>query len=139
MISVVITREISAMHVLDDEPKCGRFHGHNYKFEVTVSSEKLNADGMVVNFDEVKRFIDHYDHTLILPQSNIRQLFLDTTKVILNHREYEIPNSNISYISRSSATAENIALQVKEDLLKKFPDFEVKIKLWETSSSYVEV
>ncbi len=60
------TFEISASHTLNipyDSP-CKRTHGHNWKITVYVKSEKLNCDGMVIDFQEIKRRIQNkLDHT----------------------------------------------------------------------------
>jgi 6-pyruvoyl tetrahydropterin synthase/QueD family protein len=137
MIGVTLIREISAMHVLDDEPKCGRFHGHNYKFELTLRGEI--KDGMVMNFDDIKAVLDSYDHRLILPKRNLIRAYEDVgmAVVMLNHLEYSIPLNNIKVIEKDSSTAENIAEELKEYFNKK--GFECTIKLWETSNSFVEV
>ncbi len=57
--------EVSAGHKLClayDSP-CSRLHGHNWIVEVEVSSERLNSEGMVLDFTvikkEIKSRIDH--------------------------------------------------------------------------------
>ncbi|MDE5808536.1 MAG: 6-carboxytetrahydropterin synthase QueD [Muribaculaceae bacterium] len=60
--------EISAAHRLDlsYESKCTELHGHNWIITVECRSKELNADGMVVDFTEIKRRImDLLDHKVI--------------------------------------------------------------------------
>ena len=57
--------EISASHrlELDYESKCSTLHGHNWVITIYCKAETLNANGMVVDFTEVKRKIkDRLDH-----------------------------------------------------------------------------
>ena len=52
------TFEISASHslTLSYESKCTRLHGHNWIVTVYCRSRELNADGMIVDFTEVKSY-----------------------------------------------------------------------------------
>src|SRR5713101_4826664 len=56
-------RTIDASHVIPGHPgKCGGLHGHTYRFEVWLRGEVNPEDGMLVDFDDVKRAIDEWDH-----------------------------------------------------------------------------
>ena len=65
--------EISASHslTLSYDSKCTRLHGHNWIVTVYCRSRELNADGMIVDFTEVKRkvkkVLDHQNLNEILP------------------------------------------------------------------------
>ena len=57
--------EISGSHQLSlsDESKCRGLHGHNWVITVYCRSEQLNADGMVIDYHEIKRIVSgHLDH-----------------------------------------------------------------------------
>ena len=58
------TFEVSSGHsVRFASGECERPHGHNYKITVFCKSETLDAAGMVVNFDEIKKIVkDRMDH-----------------------------------------------------------------------------
>lgn len=59
------TIEISASHrlTLSYESKCQQLHGHNWVLTVYCRARELNADGMVVDFTQVKKLIkDRLDH-----------------------------------------------------------------------------
>lgn len=56
-------RSIDASHVLPDHPgRCARLHGHTYRFQVWVSGPVDAASGMLVDFHDLKRAIDGWDH-----------------------------------------------------------------------------
>ncbi len=65
--------EISASHFLNlnYESKCTNLHGHNWIITVYCKSERLNENGMVVDFTEIKNKIqkelDHKNLNEILP------------------------------------------------------------------------
>ncbi len=67
------TFEVSASHrlTLSYESKCSQMHGHNWRITVYCRSRELNADGMVVDFTEVKRRVmgqlDHRNLNEVLP------------------------------------------------------------------------
>ena len=50
------TLEISASHrlELDYESKCQKLHGHNWIIEIYCKSKKLNQNGMIHDFTEIK-------------------------------------------------------------------------------------
>lgn len=60
--------EVSAAHrlTLDYDSKCTVVHGHNWIITVECRSEKLNANGMVVDFTLLKHIIlDRMDHKVL--------------------------------------------------------------------------
>ncbi len=68
MYEVIKRLEISAAHKLslDYESKCSNFHGHNWIVTVYLKSETLNANGMIMDFTEIKKKIsDKLDHKVI--------------------------------------------------------------------------
>ena len=57
--------EIAGCHSLSlsYDSKCSKLHGHNWIVTVHCKAEKLNADGMVVDFTHIKEQIqDYLDH-----------------------------------------------------------------------------
>jgi 6-pyruvoyltetrahydropterin/6-carboxytetrahydropterin synthase len=67
MFEVMIEQTFSAGHALRHyRGKCENVHGHNYRCEVTVEGEQLDAIGLLVDFVELKKtvrsVIDRMDH-----------------------------------------------------------------------------
>ena len=65
MYTVTKRLEISAAHQLslDYESWCKNLHGHNWIIYVTCQSEKLDANGMVVDFKHIKNLVSNVlDH-----------------------------------------------------------------------------
>lgn len=66
------TLEISACHRLNlsYESKCENLHGHNWIITIYCKAEKLNKDGMVIDFTHIKKQIseklDHNDLNSVL-------------------------------------------------------------------------
>ena len=55
--------------------KCQHFHGHRYEVEITVSSDHLNEDNMVVDFKKLKEIVkrvldDQWDHAFCLKEDD---------------------------------------------------------------------
>ena len=66
-------KEIDACHKLNlsYESKCANLHGHNWVITVYCKAEKLNEDGMVMDFKHLKQKIhgclDHGNLNELLP------------------------------------------------------------------------
>jgi len=110
---VVKRMEFDAAHFLPGYPgKCADMHGHRFVVELGVKG-RVGEDGMVIDFAELKKF-------------------LDVEKNTFDHRVLNdiIPNP----------TAENICLYLKKDF-NIFDWGNVKlefIQVWETGDSYAE-
>ena len=68
MYTVKKRMEIAGAHrlALSYESKCQNLHGHNWIVEVTLQSQELNADGMVMDFSHIKREVHKaLDHKYI--------------------------------------------------------------------------
>ena len=68
MYTVIKRMEVSAAHFLklSYQSKCENLHGHNWIITVHCRSEKLNSDGMVVDFTHIKEVVmGNLDHKCI--------------------------------------------------------------------------
>lgn len=68
MYTVTKRMEIAGAHnlKLSYKSKCENIHGHNWVITVTLQSEELNSDGMVMDFSHIKKEIhDKLDHSYI--------------------------------------------------------------------------
>ncbi len=69
-----VTQELGFCYghrLLGHPGKCARVHGHNARAFVTLASDRLDAQGMVADFDAIQRrvrsFVDEgIDHQLLL-------------------------------------------------------------------------
>ena len=64
MFTVTKRMEISGAHFLrlNYESKCTSMHGHNWIVTVTVQNDKLDENGMVVDFTKIKDVVNLFDH-----------------------------------------------------------------------------
>jgi len=67
--------------------KCRSLHGHTYKVKLSLQADQLDANGMVIDFGELKPFKDylkqHFDHAVLLQQGDplIKPLTLEKQKI----------------------------------------------------------
>src|SRR5882672_7574605 len=99
-----VTKEIHFCYghrLLKYSGKCRYFHGHNGKVEVQISSRKLDARGMVRDFNEIKHILqvwidENLDHRMILHEKDPLRQVLEKAGEPL-------------YLLKVNPTAENIA------------------------------
>ncbi len=67
------------------EGLCKNIHGHNLKIEVTLKSENLNKNDMVIDFHKLKEIVNgilkEFDHCLLL-NSQDKQYLKELSKVM---------------------------------------------------------
>ncbi|MBI4386622.1 MAG: 6-carboxytetrahydropterin synthase [Elusimicrobia bacterium] len=115
--------------LLHYQGKCRHLHGHNGLIEITMRSKKLDALGMVMDFDAIKSTIQRWvdselDH-----------------KLILNAKDPLIPflrkQAQPIFLLKSNPTAEAIA-----ELIYRYAKSQrlpvSGVKLWETADSFAE-
>jgi len=107
--------------------KCKRLHGHNAKVQITVESENLNSDGMVMDFSDLKREVsnwidEQFDHQMLLHKDDPIVAALtasgETFRILEVH-----------------PTAENLARLIF-DFVKNLQFPVVEVILWETNSCF---
>jgi 6-pyruvoyltetrahydropterin/6-carboxytetrahydropterin synthase len=111
-----LERTIDSSHVIPGHPgKCGRLHGHTYRFQVWMSGNvPVDGDGMLVDFYDIKRAIDEWDH---------RHL-----------------NDIVTFVP----TAELLAAEMQRRIMALLNDRNVEqagciVRLWETPTSWAQV
>ena len=70
MYELMIETQFSAAHQLRAyKGKCENLHGHNWRVQVTVSSENLNDIGIAIDFNELKALtgevLKSLDHSML--------------------------------------------------------------------------
>ncbi len=117
MFEITVAETFAAAHFLRGyRGKCENLHGHNYKVEVTLAGERLDACGLLVDFLEVKRLlraaIERLDHCLL---------------------------NEVAPFDRQNPTAENMARHFYEQIagsLEGAAGVRVRaVKVWETEAT----
>jgi 6-pyruvoyltetrahydropterin/6-carboxytetrahydropterin synthase len=122
--NVFVRRKFDAAHrLLNDEGKCHNLHGHTWKVEVEITGPVDLATDMVIDFREVKRIIDIFDHSVTLNSADpLVPLLSGYTPVVRMPRGWE-------------PTAERIADYINSHF---DPDLEVLVRVWESEDCYAE-
>jgi 6-pyruvoyltetrahydropterin/6-carboxytetrahydropterin synthase len=118
MYEVTVTANISASHHLRGyQGKCENVHGHNYRVQATVRTEKLNEIGLALDFGdlrkELKSIAEHFDH----------------------HDLNQTPE-----FSEINPSSENISRVIFDLMAQKIdrPGLSVyQVRVWETEGSFV--
>ncbi len=124
-----VTREIDFCYghrLLDYSGKCRHLHGHNGKVGIVLAAERLNALGMVRDFDEIKKVVQSWidgelDHRMILCRR-------DPVVPIL--KEIKEP----LFLIDENPTAENIARVIFDYAAAQGLPI-VEVRVWETPKS----
>ncbi|MBI4683264.1 MAG: 6-carboxytetrahydropterin synthase QueD [Nitrospirae bacterium] len=119
MFDLTTEAQFSAAHQLRGyKGKCEALHGHNWRVQVTISSDKLDDIGMVMDFHELKAItgevistLDHsflndvFPFTEINPSSeNIAKWIYESIKKKLIKKMCEISSVTVWENETSSAT-----------------------------------
>jgi len=114
MYKVKVTSHFSGAHNLREyKGACEDLHGHNWRVEVSASSEGLNDLGMVVDFKDlkgaVKGCLAGLDHTHL---------------------------NKLEYFKKVNPTSENIAKYVFDEVSAKAGDMKIcEVTVYETDTS----
>jgi 6-pyruvoyltetrahydropterin/6-carboxytetrahydropterin synthase len=88
---VCVIDHFDSMHLLPGHPKCGVPHGHTYRVEVIAEGPVVN--GMVIDFDhlkkamkEVMKTFDHTDLNRQLPVPSVEYICLEMLRRLKEHR-----------------------------------------------------
>ena len=113
--NIQIELYFSAAHRLREyKGKCEALHGHNWKVQVTIGSDKLDKTGMVTDFKKAKSMLDD----------------------ILNDLDHKELNQ-IQHFKKYNPTSELIAEYIYNRYQKKLrPPLRLeKVSVWETPNS----
>lgn len=116
--------------------KCQHIHGHSYRFGITIKGEKLNDEGVIVDFgflkQELAELIDLWDHSFFIHDLDPllkEPAFIEILKI--QKQRLRICNFN--------PTAENMArylLNFVDGFVKPYNGRKVeRVEVWETASA----
>ena len=121
-----------------NDDKCFNLHGHNFKFVVTICSDELNDEDMVIDFrhlkEIMKEFKTKYDHSLVINKSDE---FISENKEICD-------NFKVIKLEKDP-TAEVLAKELFNFLTEKFEKIKTKnhleiqkVRVYESGKSFAE-
>jgi len=116
MYRITVLSHFSGAHRLRHlHGKCEELHGHNWKIEISVVSNRLNKEGVVIDFNILKQKMEKVlktlDHTFL---------------------------NNLPYFSGREPSSENIAKYIFDRLkaeLKGYPAILKEVTAWESETS----
>ncbi|MCK4420071.1 6-carboxytetrahydropterin synthase QueD [Candidatus Aerophobetes bacterium] len=116
MYELMVKTHFAAAHQLKEAGGgCERLHGHTWKVEVFLQGEKLDKEGMLIDFREVKRIV----------------------KIWVDKLDHQYLNETLKGIN---PTTENLAKYLFEGLEKDIDSERVKlskVKVWEAEDTCV--
>lgn len=118
-------------HMLSDyEGKCANLHGHTYHGTVTIKGDTNVDTGMVLDYNEIKKIVDEYDHAIIFSSAEFRN---EAEESLLGWAQ----KNNMHYVVLpfGKSTAETLALTIAEEFGRYG---KVTVRLSETDGSWAE-
>ena len=117
MYEITISSHFSGAHQLRTlHGKCEKLHGHNWKVEVSVISNRLNREGVVIDFKILKQKVEKVLKTLDHSYLN-----------------------DLPYFSRKEPSSENIAKYIFDRVKKELMERRItlkKVSAWESETAY---
>jgi 6-pyruvoyltetrahydropterin/6-carboxytetrahydropterin synthase len=116
MYELSITSDFSSAHFLRGyDGSCQNLHGHTWKLEVTIRSDKLDDIGLVFDFREMKKrlkeFLTPLDHTCLNDLPAFKQI---------------------------NPSSENLAKYIYHEFAKQCHPFKLKqVRVWESDTASV--
>ena len=124
----------AAHRLTDYDGKCKRIHGHNWVVDIDIDTKKdLDKTGFVVDFGDIKKVVDRFDHMLVLKDCEENKKIAES-----------IPPEWIIWTS-FNPTCEEFVKHIKDEIVKaiKLDKEDVRVKVYETykpiKTSYAEI
>ncbi len=116
MFEITVYSHFSAAHRLRHlHSRCENLHGHNWRIEASVVSNRLNRQGIVIDFgilkEKVEKILKTLDHTYL---------------------------NDLSYFAKREPSSENIAKYVFDGLkaeLTRYPARLKRVTAWESDTA----
>jgi len=141
------TFEIENGHILSKHPDLCRFpHGHSRRIEVVLEAETLDDSGMVCDFKAVKEasadFLAQFDHALCV---NTQDPHFATLRAAYGERVIPFKDTEPTTEILAKTFFDEIAARLKAHAANAAARYPlrpcvrlVRIRVWETSSSWAE-
>lgn len=133
---MVISKDIKfdCAHMLSDyDGKCSNLHGHTYHGTVTLEGTPEGDTSMVLDYNEIKRVVDMFDHAIVFSAPNMRN---DAETNLWLWAE----NNDMKYVEMP--TGKSTAERMAEYMSSLFIDYcnvsKVTVRLSETDGSWAE-
>ena len=145
MYKISVEREFDMAHIVETNTKCGRMHGHRWKIVVEIEGNQLK-NGMIIDFIELKKFIDkiitnEFDHRLFISERFIKRIDNEYVEFEINNKSYKVPVEDTTVYNIDNATSECL-VKLFYDMLNDewiFNNTKIsKIRLYETPTAYAE-
>ena len=114
----ILTGFAAAHNLINYQGDCENLHGHNWKVEVTVVAEELDAAGLAIDFKVLKR----------------------ESKAVLEQLDHKYVNDH-PFFAEVSPSSENMARFLFEELSKRLNTATVtvqRIAVWESDNACAE-
>ena len=116
MFEITVYSHFSGAHRLRHlHSRCENLHGHNWRIEVSVVSNRLNREGIVIDFgilkEKVEKILKTLDHTYL---------------------------NDLSYFAKREPSSENIAKYIFDGLKKELTRYPARLKrvtAWESDTA----
>lgn len=119
-------------HMLSDyDGKCSNLHGHTYHGTVTLEGDVNSQTSMLVDYNDIKRIVDVFDHAIIFSAAGER-----------NPAETELYDWACRYKMRKvelvegKSTAETLAMNIAQMFILELNVKAAHVKLSETDGSW---
>jgi len=90
-IEYCVESSFSAAHHIEDHPKCGKTHGHNYKVKLIVSVDAFLDLGLLKTMlDNILKHFDHIDLGHCLAEDIAKHIVLEVKDKLVSYNVFEI-------------------------------------------------
>jgi 6-pyruvoyltetrahydropterin/6-carboxytetrahydropterin synthase len=106
MFEVCVEHTFAAAHALRNyKGKCENVHGHNYRVQVGIEGEELDANGLLFDFTDLKKnlratseYLDHQNLNQLKPFDEINPSAENIAKFIWDELQKDMKSRSIAYV-----------------------------------------
>lgn len=82
MIIIYKTGYFESAHLLKGHPKCGKNHGHSFKYEIWIADKNVKGKwGFILDFAEIKKYFNQFDHS-------DKTIMISSEEMVINANSY---------------------------------------------------